>query len=247
MPLAPELVMPELDAPTEGAYQELLEGHDWETHLPPSPEGRLVRTIDHCPGCGTSVHLLLRREEGAILAARFNVPNRRGHRLFLLERGRMEPATAEACRRALRKFNPAPGPTWHVPVDDDGQPRLEAKYLPLGPGPDPTFRDLVRQHRWKHVQGGAREGEHVHHCSVCHARMSASLDQRGHISRARLNLPAGRECHYLGGENSIRPVTGAEFYGREPLRLSRDQLEAEGRENPPTRDKGPTKTSRTRT
>ena len=95
MPLAPELVTPELEAPADGSYQELLEGHDWETHLPPSPEGRLMRTADYCPGCGASVHFLLRREEETILAARFTVPatipSQQPARLFILEHGRMEP------------------------------------------------------------------------------------------------------------------------------------------------------------
>ena len=69
MLLAPELIMPELEAPTDGTYEELLEGHDWETHLPPSPEGRLIRTADYCPCCEASVHFLLGPEGVAILAA----------------------------------------------------------------------------------------------------------------------------------------------------------------------------------
>ena len=74
MLLAPELIMPELEAPTDGTYEELMEGHDWETHLPPSPEGRLIRTADYCPCCDASVHFLLGPEGVAILAARFTVP-----------------------------------------------------------------------------------------------------------------------------------------------------------------------------
>ena len=237
MPLAPELTMPELDAPTEGTYQELLEGHDWETHLPPSPEGRLTRTADYCPGCGVSVHFLLRQDRETILAARFREPSRGLFRTFLLERGRMEAASAETMRKALRRINKAPGPTWHVPTDQDGRPRLDAKYLPLGPGHEPTFQEMMHQHRWRHPRDDFQDtyrddGEILHACTVCPARMSVHLDRRGRVGRARVRLPAGRECHYLGDENGVRPVTGAEFHGREPLRVTRDELEAARREEP---------------
>ena len=213
MPLAPELVTPELEAPADGSYQELLEGHDWETHLPPSPEGRLVRTADYCPGCGASVHFLLRREEETILAARFTVPatipgtipSQQPARLFILEHDRMEPKTPEACRQALRKLNPGPGPAWSVPVDQDGQPRWEEKHQPLEPELAPAFPDILRRHRWKQERkqrrDGAREGEYLHECTLCRARMHVHLDRRGRITRApgaaargkRVPLPRRRE------------------------------------------------------
>ena len=230
MPLAPELVTPELEAPADGSYQELLEGHDWETHLPPSPEGWLMRTADYCPGCGASVHFLLRREEETILAARFTVPgtipSQQPARLFILEHGRMEPKTPEACRQALRELNPSPGPAWSVPVNQDGQPRWEEKHQPLDPELSPAFRDILRRHRWKQRRDGAREGEYLHECAVCRARMHVHLDRRGRIARVRVRLPAARECHYQGSGNAVTPVTGAEFYGQEPLRLTREQLDA---------------------
>ena len=234
MPLAPELVMPELEAPADGSYQELLEGHDWETHLPPSPEGRLVRTADYCPGCGASVHFLLRWEEETILAARFTVPatipgtipSQQPARLFILEHDRMEPKTPEACRQALRKLNPGPGPAWAVPVDQDGQPRWEEKHQPLEPELAPAFPDILKQHQWKERRNVAREGEYLHECALCRARMHVHLDRRGRIARARVRLPAARECHYHGGASAVTPVTGAEFYGQELLRLTREELDA---------------------
>ena len=187
MPLAPELVTPELEAPADGSYQELLEGHDWETHLPPSPEGRLVRTADYCPGCGASVHFLLRPEEETILAARFTVPatipgtipSQQPARLFILEHDRMEPKTPEACRQALRKLNPDPGPAWSVPVDQDGQPRWEEKHQPLEPEFAPAFPDILRRHQWKERRNVAREGEYLHECAVCRARMPRPPGQTG--------------------------------------------------------------------
>ena len=235
MPLAPELVTPELEAPADRSYQELLEGHDWETHLPPSPEGRLVRTADYCPGCGASVHFLLRPEEETILAARFTVPatipgtipSQQPARLFLLEHDRMEPKTPKACRQALRKLKPDPGPAWAVPVDQDGQPRWEEKHRPLEPELAPAFPDILRRHQWKERRNVAREGEYLHECAVCRARMHVHLDRRGRIARARVRLPAARECHYHGGGSAITPVTGAEFYGQELLHISREQLDAQ--------------------
>ena len=230
MPLAPELVTPEQEAPADGSYQELLEGHDWETHLPPSPEGRLIRTADYCPGCGASVHFLLGPEGVAILAARFTVPaaapgQQPPTRLFLLEHDRMERKNPEACRQALREFNPGPGPAWSVPVNQDGQPRWEEKHQPLEPELAPAFPDILKQHQWKERRDGAREGEYLHECTLCRARMHVHLDRRGRIARARVRLPAARECHYHGGGSAITPVTGAEFYGQELLRLTREQLE----------------------
>ena len=112
MPLAPELVTPDLEAPADGSYQELLEGHDWETHLPPSPEGRLMRTADYCPGCGASVHFLLRREEETILAARFTVPatipSQQPARLFLLEHDGWNAKTPKPAARLSGSSTPAP-------------------------------------------------------------------------------------------------------------------------------------------
>ena len=230
MPLAPELITPELEAPADGSYQELLQGHDWETHLPPSPEGRLIRTADYCPGCGASVHFLLRREEETILAARFTVPgavpSQQPARLFILEHGRMEPKTPEACRQALRELNPGPDPAWSVPVDQDGQPRWEERHQPLEPELAPAFRDILKRHRWKERRDEAREGEYLHECAVCRARMHVHLDRSGRIARVRVRLPAARECHYQGGGNAVSPVTGAQFYGQELLRLTREQLDA---------------------
>ena len=225
MPPAPEIIMPELEAPTEGTYQELLEGHDWETHLPPSPEGRLVRTADYCTGCGASVHFLLRPEAATILAARFTLPDRQTHRLFLLEADRMEPRTPQACHHALQQLNP--GLTWSVPVDPDGQVRREDKYRPLKPELAPAFPDLLRQHRWEQQQDGARAGEYLHQCRVCQARMHVYPSQSARIDQVRVRLPASRECHYRSARNAVIPVTDADFYGREPLRLTQEQLDAE--------------------
>ena len=242
MPLAPELVTPELEAPADGSYQELLEGHDWETHLPPSPEGRLMRTADYCPGCGASVHFLLRREEETILAARFTVPatipEQKPARLFILEHGRMEPKNPEACRQALRELNPGPSPAWSVPVDQDGQPRWEEKHQPLEPQLAPAFPDILRQHQWKqhqkHQAKGAREAEYIHECALCRARMHAHLDRPGRIARVRVRLPAARECHYQNG-GQAHPSPAPSSTDKNFFSLTREQLD--------TREKGESQTA----
>ena len=254
MLLAPELIMPELEAPTDGTYEELLEGHDWETHLPPSPEGRLIRTADYCPCCDASVHFLLGPEGVAILAARFTVPAAApGHqpptRLFLLEHGRMERKAPEACRQALREINPGPDPAWSVPVSQDGQPRWEEKHQPLEPQLAPAFRDILKQHQWKQERkqrrNVGREGEYLHDCAVCRARMHVHLDSRGRIAQVRVRLPAARECHYQNGGNGVTPVTGAQFYGQEPMRLTQEQLDArEKLEKPESQPAPPEQTRR---
>ena len=227
----PELMMPELDNPTDGTYEELLEGHDWETHLPPSPEGRLIRTADYCPCCDASVHFLLGPEGVAILAARFTVPaaapgQQPPTRLFLLEHDRMERKAPEACRQALREINPGPDPAWAVPVNQDGQPRWEEKHQPLEPKMAPVFKDILKQHQWKQERKRAPEAEYIHECALCRARMHVHMDRQGRIAQVRVRLPAARECHYQNGGNGVSPVTGAEFYGQELLRLTREQLDA---------------------
>ena len=64
--------------------------------------------------------------------------------------------------------------------------------------------------------------------------MHVHLDRPGRIARVRVRLPAARECHYQNGGNAVTPVTGAQFYGQEPLRLTQEQLDArEKRESQP--------------
>ena len=225
MLLAPELIMPELEAPTDGTYEELLEGHDWETHLPPSPEGRLIRTADYCPCCEASVHFLLGPEGVAILAARFTVPaaapgQQPPTRLFLLEHDRMERKNPEACRQALRELNPGPGPAWSVPVSQDGQPRWEEKHQPLEPQLAPAFPDILRQHQWKQHQkqrrDGAREAEYIHECALCRARMHVYLDRPGRpgdrsrtpVSRPfSLSQPFRVDAYLKAPQQPIKPAT----------------------------------------
>ncbi len=250
MPIAPELITPELEAPTNGTYQELMEGHDWELHLPPSPEGpHLLRTAYYCPECKASVHLLLSPEGETILAAGFTYPAQtyppgrlhqvqtyparlypaRPSRLFLLEEDRMEPKTQGECRRALKKLKPRPGPTWCVPLGQDGQPQWNEKHQPLEPSLAPAFQDIIQGHRWKQQTESAQtksaqEGEYLHQCSLCHARMHVQTGRSGRISRAKVRLPARRECYYRRDRNSIAPATGDGFYAQEPLRFTQEQL-----------------------
>ena len=167
----------------------------------------------------------------------------------------MERKAPEACRQALREINPGPHPAWSVPVSQDGQPRWEEKHQPLDPELSPAFRDTLRRHRWKQRRkqrrDGAREGEYLHECAVCRARMHVHLDRWGRIARVRVRLPAARECHYQGGGNAVTPATGAEFYGQEPLRLTREQLDTrekqESQAAPPEQAPGPPAHRRSKT
>ena len=189
-------------------YENLTGDHDWETHLPPSPEGSLMVSADYCPECGAGLRLLL-DQDGAILAARLDQQSGQqpGHQpggkpgspsLFILQNGRMEPADSEACRRVVRERNHGSGPEM-----------------------TPAFGEMLRQHRWREEPGGSPyRGRHVHNCGLCQARMHVSLDRRGRVAMALVELPASRECHYLGDENGVTAVTDAEFYGEEPQRVS---------------------------
>ena len=89
-------------------YEDLTGSHDWETHLPPSPEGRLLVSADYCPECGAGVRFLL-NPDGAILAARFSDPGGQpGSRsLFTLQHGRMEPADPEPAGGSWRSTTTA--------------------------------------------------------------------------------------------------------------------------------------------
>ena len=50
-------------------------------------------------------------------------------------------------------------------------------------------------------------------------RMHVSLDRRGRVTLALVQLPASRECHYLWDGKGVTAVTDAEFYGEEPRRV----------------------------
>ena len=196
MPIAPELVLPRLEPPTSGPYEELLEGHDWETHLPPSPEGRLFRTIDFCPECGASVHFLTDRRQ-TIVAAGFKFPGRSRAALFILQNGRMEPATAQVCRQALQHIDPDRKATGF-----SREPRV------LEPEDTPPFPDMLHRHRWKQGPESADPGERIHDCAVCNARMRVILDETFRIAQVRVRLPGGRECRYNRTGNYVAPAAG---------------------------------------
>ncbi len=136
---------------------------------------------------------------------------------------------------------------------------LDLIHRMLEAGLAPAFKDILRRHRWKQRQkqrrkqrrDGAREGEYLHECAVCRARMHVHLDRWGRIARVRVRLPAARECHYQGGGNAVTPATGAEFYGQEPLRLTREQLDTrekqESQAAPPEQAPGPPAHRRSKT
>ena len=213
------------------SYEDLTCDHDWETHLPPSPEGNLMVSADYCTECGDGLRLLLDRD-GAILAARLDrkceqEPGQEPDRpvspsLFILQNGRMEPSDSETCRRMMRDLNHGSEPEWSIaPVPALDGENSARKYRPMGPETTPAFWQMLRQHRWREVPGfSPSRGRHVHDCGLCQARMHVCLDQRGRVATALVELPASRECHYLGDENGVTAVTDAAFYGEEPQRVS---------------------------
>ena len=129
------------EKPREKSYENLTGSHGWETHLPPSPEGRLLVSADYCPECGAGLRFLL-DPDGAILAARLDQqpgvePRRRS--LFILQNGRMEPADAEACRRILQDLNHGSEPAWSIAPghrENGFPPEVPAPW----PGDDPRLR-----------------------------------------------------------------------------------------------------------
>ena len=74
------------------SYMGLIFGRDWQTHLPPSPEGQMLASADYCPESGDVAHFILDPKSREIIIACFdscfNEPDEL--RYFLLQEKRAD-------------------------------------------------------------------------------------------------------------------------------------------------------------
>ena len=211
------------------SYMGLIFGRDWQTHLPPSPEGQLLASADFCPESGDIAHFILDPKSREIIIACFdscfNEPEEL--RYFLKqENGLMAPVTKAQSRKALDRLNANAKIEWSYPPCTNGQPKPK-RYRPMGPDLTPDFGDMCDDHEWR-TQPPRKFKEDVqssYFCRECLAQMHTTR-RNGALTRAWVRLPGMRQCYYLRTENAISPVSDTDFYGAEPLRISQEQLDA---------------------
>ena len=195
------------------SYLDLIQDHPWQTHLPPSPEGRLLASADYCTESGDIAHFILDPKSREIIAACINQPMEELRYFLKQENGLMAPVTKAKIE-------------WSYPPYTKGQPKPK-RYRPMGPDLTPDFADMLNAHEWKthsrrKFPDSGREKEHVqssYFCGICLARMHTTRRNVA-LTQAWVRLPGMRECHYLRTENAISPVSDTDFYGTEPLRIS---------------------------
>ena len=98
----------------------------------------------------------------------------------------------------------------------------------MGPSLTPDLGDMFDDHEW-HTQSRRKFNEDVqssYFCGICLAQMHTTR-RNVTLIRAWVRLPGMRQCYYLGTENAINPVSDTDFYGAEPLRITREQLDAQ--------------------
>ena len=249
------------------SYIGLIFARDWQTHLPPSPEGQLLASADYCTESGDIAHFILDPKSREIIAACFNQPMEKLCYFLKQEDGLMAPVTkaesrkalAESrkaldrlmapvtkaeSRKALDRLNANAKIEWSYSPYTQGQPKPK-RYRPMGPGLTPDLGDMFEDHEW-HTQSRRKFNEDIqssYFCGVCLARMHTTRRNVA-LTRAWVRLPGMRQCYYLRTENAITPVSDTDFYGAEPLRISQEQLDAqEKREKPEPRQ---TKSSRSK-
>ena len=202
------------------SYLDLIQDHPWQTHLPPSPEGRLLAQVDYCEESGDIAHFILDPQSREIIAACIIQPLETPRYFLKQENGLMAPVTKAESRKALDRLNAKARIEWSYPPDARGKPRPE-RYRPMGPDLTPTFANMLDAHEWKnwyhHTINGHVESRYV--CGICLAQMHTISRRNGALTHAKVRLPGLRECHYLRTENAIRPVSDTDFYGVEPLRI----------------------------
>ena len=209
------------------SYLDLIQDHPWQTHLPPSPEGRLLASADYCTESGDIAHFILDPKSREIIAACINQPMEELRYFLKQENGLMAPVTKAESRKALDRLNAKAKIEWSYPPYTKGQPKPK-RYRPMGPDLTPDFADMLNAHEWKtqsrrKFPDSGREKEHVqssYFCGICLAQMHTTTRQSLALIQARVRLPGMRECYYLRTENAISPVSDTDFYGTEPLRIS---------------------------
>ena len=215
-----EEVTPDVIVGEPKSYLDLIQDHPWQTHLPPSPEGRLLASADYCTESGDIAHFILAPKSREIIAACINQPMEELRYFLKQENGLMTPVTKAESRKALDRLNAKAKIEWSYPPYTKGQPKPK-RYRPMGPDLTPDFADMLNAHEWK-TQSRRKFKDHVqasYFCGICLARMHTTR-RNVTLTQAWVRLPGMRECHYLRTENDISPVSDTEFYGVEPLRIS---------------------------
>ena len=218
-------------------YPDAMGAHDWEPHLPASPDGRLIVRADYCRTCGGSARFA-ENQQGELMAAITHTPAdlywepgdpvcmQTG--LYVFQNDQMEPVTVQECQAYLDGINP-PQERLRL-ISAAGQ-----WYQPLG-DMTPPFGDTLRQHRWLQEGRGPRQDhmvaenrwQHRWDCLTCPARMNVTLDDRRRIQRVSVGLPARRRCQYLRDAGEIRPATDLEFTGTTPRSVTAGELRDPG-------------------
>ena len=215
-----EEVAPDVIVGEPKSYLDLIQDHPWQTHLPPSPEGRLLASADYCTESGDIAHFILAPKSREIIAACINQPMEELRYFLKQENGLMTPVTKAESRKALDRLNAKAKIEWSYPPYTKGQPKPK-RYRPMGPDLTPDFADMLGAHEWK-TQSRRKFKDQVqasYFCGICLARMHTTRRNLT-LTKAWVRLPGMRECHYLRTENDISPVSDTEFYGVEPLRIS---------------------------
>ena len=211
------------------SYIGLIFARDWQTHLPPSPEGQLLASADYCTESGDIAHFILDPKSREIIIACFDSCFNEPQELcyFLKqENGLMAPVTKAQSRKALDRLNANAKIEWSYSPHTEGQPKPK-RYRPMGPGLTPNLGDMFEDHEWR-TQSRRKFNEDIqssYFCMVCLARMHTTR-RNVTLTRAWVRLPGMRQCYYLRTENAISPVSDTDFYGAEPLRISQEQLDA---------------------
>ena len=131
------------------SYLGLIFGRDWQTHLPPSPEGQLLASADYCTESGDIAHFILDPKSREIIIACFdscfNEPEEL--RYFLKqENGLMAPVTKAESRKALDRLNANVKIEWSYPPCTRRPAQTET--IPAhGTRPHPRFGRHVRRPR----------------------------------------------------------------------------------------------------
>ena len=215
-----EEVTPDVIVGEPKSYLDLIQNHPWQTHLPPSPEGRLLASADYCTESGDIAHFILAPKSREIIAACINQPMEELRFFLKQENGLMAPVTKAESRKALDRLNAKAKIEWSYPPYTKGQPKPK-RYRPMGPDLTPDFADMLNAHEWK-TQSRRKFKDQVqasYFCGICLARLHTTR-RNVTLTQARVRLPGMRECHYLRTESAISPVSDTEFYGVEPLRIS---------------------------
>ena len=212
------------------SYLGLIFGRAWQTHLPPSPEGQLLASADYCTESGDIAHFILDPKSREIIIACFdscfNQPMEELCYFLKQENGLMAPVTKAQSRKALDRLNANAKIEWSYSPYTKGQPKPK-RYRPMGPDLTPDFGDMCDDHEWR-TQPPRKFNEDVqssYFCRECLAQMHTTRRNVA-LTRAWVRLPGMRQCYYLRTENAISAVSDTDFYGEEPLRISREQLDA---------------------